>query len=115
MTIVRTTYRYKRPPKKRKPNPAALTMPRIVTAKKPKPRKPGDPLIRRTSDAAPAVDTNAAAKDDRKSAIVTVRRRKHARSGDAPEMSPEEHKQRGDAADELFRKMKRWLAEKPQP
>ena len=28
-------------------------------------------------------------------------------------MTPEEHKRRGDAADELFRRMKREIAEKP--
>jgi hypothetical protein len=29
--IVRSTYRYKRPPRKQKPNRAALAMPKIVT------------------------------------------------------------------------------------
>jgi hypothetical protein len=31
MTIVRYAHRYKRPPRKRKPNPAALAMPAIIT------------------------------------------------------------------------------------
>lgn len=133
MTIVTAHYRYKRPPRKRKPNPAALAMPTIVTAKKPKPHKPGDPPIRRTSDAAPSP---APTNDDRKpaikvassdldrepsraaytkSAIVAVRSRKHARLGDVPDMTPEEHKRRGDAADALWREMKRRIAEKQHP
>ncbi len=32
------------------------------------------------------------------------------RFGDVPDMTPEEHKRRGDAADELFREMKRQIA-----
>lgn len=118
MTIVTTHYRYKRPPRKRKPNPAALAMPTIVTAKKP---KPGDRPRRRTSDAAPPVDTSSHAgtksatgtssQATTKSAIVTARRPgKHC--ADVPEMTPEEHKRRGDAADALFRDMKRRIAEK---
>jgi hypothetical protein len=48
-----------------------------------------------------------------KSAIVTVRR-KAARIlplGLLPE-TPEEHRRRGDAADDMFQEMKRWIAEK---
>jgi len=40
--------------------------------------------------------------------IVTIRSRKHAQ---APDMTPEEHKRRGDAADALFQAMKRRIAE----
>ena len=32
--------------------------------------------------------------------------------GDVPDMTPEEHKRRGDAADALFREMKRQITEK---
>jgi uncharacterized protein YjbI with pentapeptide repeats len=62
--IVTTTYRYKRPPRKRKAVP--LEGPVIVTAK----RRPG-------------------------------------RFGDAPDLTPEEHRRRGDAAGALFREMVR--------
>jgi hypothetical protein len=44
-----------------------------------------------------------AANDDRKPAIVTIRRK--SRFGDAPDMTPEEHRRRGDAADSLFREV----------
>jgi hypothetical protein len=47
----------------------------------------------------------APANDDRKSAIVTVRR--PGRFGDVPDMTPEEHRRRGDAADALFREIVR--------
>ena len=55
----------------------------------------------------------AATNDDRKSAIVTAKHpRRHGSFGDMPDMTPEEHKRRGDAADALFREMKRQIAEK---
>jgi hypothetical protein len=39
------------------------------------------------------------------SAIVTIRRRKHAALAELLDMTPEEHRRRGDAADALFRKV----------
>jgi len=60
----------------------------------------------------PAVTTTgkapAPANDDgpRRSAIVTAQ----ARSNSSPDMTPEEHRRRGDAADTLFREMKRRIA-----
>jgi len=50
----------------------------------------------------------APANDDgpRRSAIVTAQ----ARSNSSPDMTPEEHRRRGDAADTLFREMKRRIA-----
>jgi hypothetical protein len=45
-----------------------------------------------------------AANDDRKPAIMTIRRR-GKRFADAPDMTPEEHRRRGDAADALFRRV----------
>ena len=85
--IVTSTYRYKRPPRKRKAVP--LEGPAIV-------RKGAA-----TPETAPAP-----ANDDRKSAIVTAKRRP-GRFGDAHDLTPEEHQQRGDAADALFREMVR--------
>ena len=46
-----------------------------------------------------------------KPAIVTVKRRS-SRFGDAPDLTPEEHRRRGDAADALFREMVRRAAGK---
>jgi len=87
MTIVRTHYRYKRPPRKRKA--VALDVPAIVVKDKPRPA------------AEPAQPTPA---------IVTAKNPRRGRFGDVPDMTPEEHKRRGDAADALFREMKRQIA-----
>jgi hypothetical protein len=51
------------------------------------------------------------ANGDRKSAIVTIRRR-GKRFADVPDMTPEEHKRRGDGADAMFQEMKRQIAQK---
>jgi hypothetical protein len=40
-------------------------------------------------------------------AIVTIRKR---RRGEVPDMTPAEHKRRGNAAEAMFRKMKRKIA-----
>jgi hypothetical protein len=42
-----------------------------------------------------------------KSAIVTIRMRE---SGEVPDLTPEEHRRRGDTADAIFREMKRRIA-----
>ena len=47
-----------------------------------------------------------------RSVIVTAKNPRHGRFGDVPDMTPEEHKRRGDAADTLFRGLKRQIAEK---
>jgi hypothetical protein len=68
------------------------------------------PAIVRAGKKAPVAATNG---DDRKSAIVTAKNpHQRGRFGDVPDMTPEEHKRRGDAADALFREMKRQIAEK---
>jgi len=56
------------------------------------------------------------ANDDgpRKSAIVTSRKPRTWRS-DVSDMAPEEHRQRGDTADALFREMKRRIADALPP
>jgi hypothetical protein len=51
-------------------------------------------------------ETSTSMDDPPKSAIVTVKRRP-GRFGDAPDLTPEEHRQRGDAADALFREVVR--------
>jgi hypothetical protein len=89
--IVISTYRYKRPPRKKKP--VLLEVPAIVV-KRVLPSQP-----------AGAPKPAAPANDDRKSAIVTARRpggeiigRGHGAGG---------ARQRGDAADALFREIVR--------
>ena len=54
----------------------------------------------------------AAINDDRRSAIVTARKPGRGRFADVADMTPEEHKRRGDAADELLRRFKREIATK---
>jgi hypothetical protein len=63
-------------------------------------------LLRQEISNAPTFPAN----DDRKSAIVTAKNPRRGRFGDVPDMTPEEHKRRGDAADALFREMKRQIA-----
>ena len=48
--------------------------------------------------AKPAKVAPPPADDDRKSAIVTAKHPRRGRFGDVPDMTPEEHKRRGDAA-----------------
>ena len=90
--IVTSTYRYKRPPRKKKP--VLLEVPAIV-------RESARRSQRRTP---------APANDDRKPAIVTAKRRP-GRFGDVPDMTLEEHQRRGDAADALFREIVRRATE----
>ena len=75
---------------KRKAQATTITVPTIVTAKR------SEPLGRC------------------RATIVTAKNphRHHGRFGDVPDMTPEEYKRRGDAADALFREMKRQIAEK---
>ena len=89
--IVTTTYRYKRPPPKRKA--VSLDVPVIVRKSESHDSETDDDV----DIAAPSDD------DDRpeatsphhgaKSAIVTIKRK--SRFGDAPDLTPEEHQRRG--------------------
>ena len=96
--IVTSTYRYKRPPRKRKAVP--LEGPAIVRKGAASRETPPAP---ETPDDAPAVQPTT---EPRSPAIVTAKRRA-GRFGDVPDMTPEEHQRRGDAADALFREMVR--------
>ena len=80
--------------RKRKAQAAAITVPTVTAKSKRTPRQ-----VPSTATSEPAT-------------IVTAKNphRHHGRFGDVPDMTPEEHKQRGDAADELFREMKRQIA-----
>lgn len=121
--IARSTYRYKRPPRKRAKAAAAIaTEPLIVTAKQPKPRKSSDPPVKRLGDVVLAADIvpEAHLRHDvpplaPSAAIVTARRLGKRRYADVPEMTEEESRRRGDAADALFREIKRQIAEKVRP
>ena len=93
--IVTSTYRYKRPPRKRKAVP--LVGPAIVRSGR---KREGVATARHCEP------TN----DDRKSAIVTAKRRP-GRFGDVPDMTLEEHQRRGEAADALFREIVRRATE----
>jgi hypothetical protein len=84
MTIVHYEYHYKRPPRKKKP--VALEVPAVVTRRRPMPKKAEVPPT---------------------SAIVTIRK---PGKGYVPDLTPEEHQRRGDAAEALFREMKRRIA-----
>ena len=127
MAIVTSTYRYKRPPRKRKPRTiegSAIVTP--VDPKKSRRRRdetaaaelgavppPGgaDEAAMQSTTAGRSAGrdrsaTPQPANDDRKSAIVTARK-PGSRFSTVPDLTPEEHKRRGDAADALFREMKR--------
>ena len=106
--VVTTTYRYKPPPKRKGRKLAGITGPAIVTAKgsrRPGPLRGGQAAaeVREQSPTVPASVDHIPAIDDPKSAIVTGRKPGSWRSG-------VEHQQRGDAADALFREMKRRIA-----
>jgi len=102
--IVTATYRYKRPPRKRKAVP--LEGPAIVRKRAPQQASAGGVLSGFRTKPPPAP---APVNDDRKPVIVTAKRRP-GRFGDVPDMTLEEHRRRGDAADALFREMVRRAA-----
>jgi hypothetical protein len=111
--IVTTHYRYKPPPRKRKTAP--LAGPTALTPKRKRVLRPADAtkpepasaIVRKTKPCNdnrpdPAPHDN----DVAKSAIVTARR-PGKRYVDVPDLTPEEHKRRGDAAAALFREVAR--------
>ena len=133
--IVTTRYRYKRPPRKRKA--VALEAPAVVIAKSSRRTSPvgGKEETAAEDRVPPAIHNGAArsikhaargstslspphhsaspANDDRKSAIVTIKRK--SRFGDAPDLTPEEHQRRGEAADALWRELVRRATAKDRP
>ena len=120
--IVTSTYRYKRPPRRKKP--VALEVPAVVRAVDPAVRRRPMPTPPESTAAIPAVVSTSikragtstalpAANDDREPAIVTIRRTpaKILPLGLLPE-TPEEHQRRGDAAAALWRELVRRVAKK---
>jgi hypothetical protein len=112
MTIVRNTYRYKRPPRKRKAKTAEIEVPAIVTFPREKLRRAAKPAPGEALRIDADLQSAKTHHPERKSAIVTIRRKPSSRFGDVPDLTPEELQQRGDAADELFQRFKREIAGK---
>ena len=92
-SIVHSNYRPKRA-RKRKVSPAIPQ--RVVTI---------------ATKRATAVETQPpetqASREPEKSRIVTLRNPRSSRFGPVPEMTPDEHQRRGDAAEALFRELAR--------
>jgi hypothetical protein len=106
MTIVRTAYRYQRPPRRKKA--VTLEVPAVVKAS-----KPGRPPV---APPEPANDAGRPPPPPAASTIITIRRRKVAMLAHLLEdMTPEEHRRRGDAADALFREVVRRATAKDRP
>jgi hypothetical protein len=112
--IVTTTYRYKRPPKRKQ----------AVASEVPAVAKTADPAKTHTS-VRPAPKAPPPANDDdrptepaprpaarTKSAVVTARK-PGKRFVDVPDLMPKEHQRRGDAAGAMWREMVRRVAKEP--
>ena len=119
MTVVRTSYRYKRPPRRKKP--VTLEVPAVVTAKKQPPPDWGKaaaeikghaPASGRSGAVQPS--TPRGAQRVAPAAVLTIRRQS-ARiiPPDLLAETPEEHRRRGDAADATWRELVRRVAAKP--
>jgi hypothetical protein len=110
--IVTTTYRYKPPPRKRKAVPLAapaVVMPKRkrVLSTEGKKLEPTSTIVQKAKPCNdnrpdPAPHDN----DVAKSAIVTART-PGKRYADVPDLTPEEHQRRRDAADALWRELVR--------
>jgi hypothetical protein len=119
--IVRSHYRYKRPPRKRA-KAAAIEGPVIVKAIDPaKLRKRVKAVLpestsivstsKRAGASASATDDGKLAETGKRSAIVTARK-PGKRYADVPDVTEEEHRRVGDLADAMMQEFKRKIAEK---
>ena len=106
--IVRSTYRYRPPPRRKKAVP--LEVPAVLTISE-KTRRRTDRTDDTTDKTKTAPPKPTPANDDRKSAVVTARR-PGKRYVDVPEMTEEEHRATGDRADAMMQEFKRRIAEK---
>jgi hypothetical protein len=119
--IVTTHYRYKPPPRKRKAAPLAgpavvtpITRPtgRVARPIEPKQANDDHQSDDTTSDLrTPSDDT---ALPQRRPTIVTAHR-PGKRYADVPDLPPEEHQRRGDAADAVWRELVRRATGKDRP
>ena len=98
MTIVTSTYRPKRAPRKKRKGPAIVS--RIVT---PAPLKPLKGPVIRLRDQSPEKANDKGQEQPKRSVIVEPKRKRTSMFGDALDITSEEHQRRGDAADALFR------------
>jgi hypothetical protein len=117
--IVTTHYRYKPPPRKRKAVP--LAGPTVVTPKrKPAVAKKLEPTSAVVRKAKPCNDNRPEPEPEhlpdagKKPAIVTARK-PGKRYADVPDMTPEEHQRRSDAAAALWRELVRRATSKDPP
>jgi hypothetical protein len=117
--IVTTHYRYRPPPRKRKAAP--LAGPAIVTPR----RQPTDTkkveqtaaIVRKAkpcNDNRPDPEQTLPPTDEKKPAIVTARK-PGKRYADVPDLTPEEHQRRGEAAVALWRELVRRATGKERP
>jgi hypothetical protein len=107
--IVTTHYRYKPPPRKRKavpqPRPAVVTPKRKLTvAKQPVPAAAVVRKAKPCNDNRPEPEPEHLPDAGKKPAIVTARR-PGTRFAVVPDMTPEEHQRRSDAAAALWREL----------
>ena len=96
MTLVTHFYRPKRA--RNKKSAVSLAGPRIVTV-----RRAAHP----TEAEQPAPSRVEHEVSEQRPVIVAARNPRRGRFGDVPDMTPEEHQQRGDAAEALFRELTR--------
>jgi hypothetical protein len=102
MTVVRSTYCYKRPPRKRQA--VTLEGPAVVKASEP------EPFVTAADEASGPTEGHVSDAATAWPAIVTARR---PGAKDLPDMTPEEHQRRGDAADALLREVARRIKRRP--
>jgi hypothetical protein len=107
--IVRTAYRYKRPPRKRKP--VTIEVPAVITAASKRKKASAEAKAARAAslEQAPGEPEREPARTPvraAKAAIVTIRRQE-ARiiPPDLLAETPKEHRQRDDAADAIWREL----------
>jgi hypothetical protein len=99
MTIVTHFYR---PNRVRKKKPAVpLTGPRVTSLIRRAPAPPSEEAEQ------PAPSFQIGRMPEPRPVIVTAKIPRRGRFGDVPDMTPEEHQQRGDAAEALFRELMR--------
>jgi hypothetical protein len=105
-TVTRAFPLQKRPPRKRKPA-APLEGPAVITIRDKKRVIPASAVVLGPRNVSHRVTLPLATPA---SAIVTIRSRKPSMLAHLlDDMTPEEHKRRGDAADSMFQEMKRLI------
>ena len=118
--IVTSTYRYKRPPRRKKS--VAFEVPAVVRADSKPPtgrtRRPVEPKVSDDTTFNPqrTLAAVSSATTARQPAIVTIRRKpERILPPDLLPETPEEHQRRGDAADALWRELVRRISGKERP